>query len=70
MLRLILIKYFVKNFRMKSFLSSDETTLRYANNQKWLRAAIENRHTIIDLGNPAAREFSAFYEMGKNILQI
>jgi hypothetical protein len=42
------------------------TTLKYTTNQVWIKDALEKGHTIIDLGNPMAREISAFYEMEKN----
>jgi hypothetical protein len=42
-----------------------KTTIKYAENQKWIRDALEKGHTIIDLGNPLSKDFSPFYEMEK-----
>jgi hypothetical protein len=41
------------------------TSMKYAENQKWIKDALEKSHTIIDLGNPAAKNLSPFYEMEK-----
>jgi hypothetical protein len=45
-----------------------KTSIRFSENQKWIRDALEKGHAIIDLGNPMAKEFSAFYEMEKGIV--
>lgn len=60
-------KYVLKN---GDRIPSDEVekSLRYAENKTWLRSAIEQGDAIIDLGNPMAKEFSAFYEMEKNMV--
>lgn len=41
---------------------------RLIDNKEWLESAIKNGHTVIDLGNPMARDVSAFYDMEKSVI--
>jgi hypothetical protein len=40
-------------------------SLKYVENETWIKSALEKGHTILDLGDPAGNVFSPFYNMEK-----